>query len=50
MRKIVDLFTGIFAGFETKQMHVLLCMSAVLVCGLVILLLIRFFKLGKQLQ
>lgn len=50
MEKIFDLFAGVFAGCNEKQMHVSLVISVVAICILAVILLYHLYEKGKQLQ
>ena len=50
MEKILDLIVGMFAGLSGKQMHVLILVSAVMVCIGTVCLVYHLYKRGRQLQ
>ena len=50
MEKIFDLIVGMFAGLSGKQMHVLLLVSALMICIVTVCLVYHLYKRGRQLQ
>ena len=48
MEKILDLITGLFAGPDPKQMHILLFVTAAVICSLSGCLVYHLYKKGKQ--
>ncbi|MBR3762326.1 MAG: type II secretion system F family protein [Lachnospiraceae bacterium] len=50
MKNVFDQIAGIFAGFSRSQMHLFLCITAIVICSLAGFLSYRFYRKGRQLQ
>ena len=50
MRNVFDQIVGIFAGVSTSQMHLFLCITAIVICSLAGYLSYWFYRKGRQLQ